>query len=233
VKFSIIIPIHNEELYLKTFLFDLLNKLKGFKDYEVVLVENGSTDQTRTLAKQICLKKKQVRLLTLPHGNYGLAVKNGFLSAKGDYLVLFDLDYYDISFLEKGLSLMKDYHAIVGSKLGQGAKDSRSWNRRLGTRFFSFLLKFFFGMKISDTHGIKVINRKEFMAIIKKCQFTQDIFDTELLIRGEYEDKKVGEVGVLVKEKRVSRSSLLKRVPRTLNNLLKLKIVLGHEYSNL
>ena len=87
MKFSIIIPIYNEEKYLQKFLFDLLKKLKNFSDYEIILIENGSTDQTRKLARKICKQKKLVRMLTLPEGNYGLAVKKGFLSAKGDYLV--------------------------------------------------------------------------------------------------------------------------------------------------
>ena len=233
MKFSIIIPIHNEEEYLEKFLFDLLKKLKGFHDYEVVLVENGSSDKTRQLARKICKQKKLVRMLTLPEGNYGLAVRTGFLSAKGDYLVLFDLDYYDVGFLKRGLSMMTDYGAVVGTKLGKGAQDFRPIFRRLGSYFFSFLLKFLFGMKVSDTHGIKVISKKEFTPIIKKTQFTQDIFDTELLIRGEYEGKRVGEIGVTVKEKREARSSFLKRIPRTLKNIFRLKKLLSYEYSNL
>lgn len=229
MKFSIIIPIHNEEKYLEKFFFDLLKKLKGFRDYEIILIENGSRDQTRKLARDICKQKKQVRMLTLPEGNYGLAVKKGFLSAKGEYLVLFDLDYHDVGFMRKGLSMMKNYDAVVGTKTGKGSSDQRSFLRRLITCGFTLILKIFFNFKISDTHGIKVLNRKKFLSLIKQCSITKEMFDTELLIRGQYQGLKLSEIGVRVEEKRQSRSSIVKRSFKTIKDLVRLKIILIRE----
>ena len=223
MKFSIIIPIHNEEKYLEKFLFDLLKKLKNFSDYEIILVENGSADQTRKLAREICKKKKQVRMLTLPEGNYGLAVKKGFLSAKGEYLVLFDLDYYDVGFMKKAFKLMGKADAVVGTKSGKGSSDQRSFLRKFVSRGFTFILKIFFSLKISDTHGIKVLDRKKFLSLIKKCVMTKEIFDTELLIRGQHKGLKLDEIGVRVEEKRQSRSSIINRAFRSIRDLVLLK----------
>lgn len=229
MKFSIIIPIYNEEEYLKKFLFDLLKKLKNFNDYEIVLVENGSSDNTRKLARGICKEKKQVRMLTLPEGNYGLAVKKGFLSAKGDYLVLFDLDYYDVGFIKKAFKKFPQVDAVVGTKSGKGSSDQRSFLRKLVSHGFTFILKIFFNLQISDTHGIKVLDRKKFLPLIKRCLMTKEIFDTELLIRGQYQGLKLSEIGVRVEEKRQSRSSIIKRSFKTVKDLISLKVNLTKE----
>jgi len=223
MKFSIIIPIHNEEEYLEEFLFDLLKQLRGFRSYEVILVENGSQDGTRKLAREICRKKRQVRMLTLPEGNYGLAVKKGFLSARGDLLVLFDLDYYDISFMKRAFKKMSKVDAVIGTKTGRGASDQRSFLRKFVSRGFTLILKLFFGLKITDTHGIKVLDRKKFLPLIKQCQMTKEMFDTELLIRGQYQGFRLTEIGVKVEEKRKSRSSIIKRSLKSIEDLIKLK----------
>lgn len=229
MNFSIIIPIHNEEKYLEKFLFDLLKKLKSFSDYEVILVENGSSDKTRQLAGKICKQKKIVRMLTLPEGNYGLAVKRGFLSAKGDYLVLFDLDYYDVGFMKKAFKRMEKVDAVVGTKTGKGSSDQRSFLRRMVSRGFTMILKLFFNLKISDTHGIKVLNRKKFLPLIKQCLMTKEMFDTELLIKGQSAGLKLSEIGVRVEEKRQSRTSIIKRSLKTIKDLVRLKTTLIKE----
>jgi len=234
MKLSIIIPVYNEEKYINRYISQLVNKLnkQGF-DYELIICENGSKDKTLFKAKSLSRRFKHVSVISNSQANYGLAVKTGFLAAKGEYLILFDLDYWDVSFITRSLKMMKDNDAIVGSKWGKGAKDTRSCIRKLSTLIFSILLKILFGMKISDTHGIKIINRKKFLPLIKKCRMTKDIFDTELLIRGEYEYLNIGEFGVKIVEKRKSRSSIAKRAIRTLRDLYNLKIFLNKEYGRL
>lgn len=234
MKLSIAIPIFNEAKYLESYLSDLISQLKKSKlGYEIILSENGSRDQTLKIARKISKEEHKVNVITTPVANYGNAVKRAFLVAKGDYLVLFDLDYYDVNFLLKSVPLLTTFDAVVGAKKGANSKDHRSPMRRLVTRGFTLLLKMFFNMKISDTHGIKILNRKRFLPLIKKCRFTKEIFDTELLIRGEYEHLKIGEIGVVVKERRSSRTSIIKRSIRTILDLFKLKIILLKEYGAL
>lgn len=227
MKLSIIIPVYNEAAYLEPYLTDLVDKLKTCRlDYQIILAQNGSRDQTLKIARQLAKANPRLQVITTPVANYGLAVKQGFLAASGDYLVLFDLDYYDVNFLKRALPKMTHYAAIVGAK----HNDKRSHLRRTVTTVFSLILKIFFGLKISDTHGIKILHRRQFLPIIAKCRFTREIFDTELLIRGEYEGLKVGEIGVVVKEKRRSRTSIIKRSFKTILDLIKLKFVLTQEY---
>ncbi len=229
--FSVVIPIYNEERYLNKYLKQLIRQLKTLGlDFEIILSENGSTDKTWQITQALARQHKYIQALHNPQADYGLAVKNGFLKAQGKFLVLFDLDYWSLPFLRHALPRMVVLDAIIGAKRGRGAQDNRTFNRKIITLLFSLLLKFLFGMKISDTHGIKILNRKKFLPIIHKCLCTKEIFDTELLIRSEYEGLNIGEIGVHVQEKRKSRTSILKRAIRTLKDLVYLKQVLEHEY---
>ena len=60
----------------------------------------------------------------------------------------------------------------------------------------------------------------------RECRFGQDLFDTELILRVERAGLRTAEIPVLVTELRPARSSLLKRVPRTLRGLVKLRIAM-------
>lgn len=231
MTFSIVIPIYNEAEYLNHFLKDLLRKLNSAGlDYEIILSENGSQDHTLKLAQAIAHKNPKVKVISSEVPNYGLAVKNGFLTAHGKYLVLFDLDYYDVSFLISSLPLLKTHSAVIGAKHAVGSVDKRAFKRRLITYGFSLLLKLLFGLQISDTHGIKVLNRLEFTPLIHKSKLTREIFDTELLIRSEYEGMSITEIPVIVSEKRSSRTSILKRAVKTLRDLFRLKMILSKQY---
>ena len=231
---SIVIPVYNENRYIDKFIVQLVKRLNKLRlEYELIISENGSRDDTLIKAKNLATRFKRIVVISNPKADYGRAVKNGFISAKGKFLVLFDLDYWDTNFITKSLPLMKNFDAIVGSKRGLASQDSRSFTRRASTFIFSYVLKMVFGLKISDTHGIKIINRKKFNSIIRKCKMTRDIFDTELLIRGGIEGASIGELGVKVFEKRKSRSSIMKRALITVRDLYYLRSLLKKEYGQL
>lgn len=233
-KLSIIVPVYNEGKYVDQFIPQLIKKLSDLNcGYELIICENGSRDETLSKARSLSRRFKNVSVVSNRQANYGLAVRTGFLAAKGEYLILFDLDYWDIPFVKKSLPMMKSYDAVVASKWIKGAVDTRSYLRKLSTLIFSIILKLLFGMKISDTHGIKILNREKFIPIIRKCRMTKDMFDTELLIRGEYEGLNVSEFGIKVIEKRSSRTSFVKRAIRTIRDLCLLKIYLRNEYGKL
>lgn len=233
-KISVVIPVYNESSYIEKFIPQLVSKLNKLNlEYELIISENGSTDNTFTKAKRLAKRFKRVVVISSPLADYGNAVKKGFLFAKGKFLVLFDLDYWDVPFIIKSLPLMESYDAVVGSKRGVSSQDGRSITRKTSTFVFSLILKVGFGLKISDTHGIKIINRKSFTSIIHKCKMTRDLFDSELLIRGGVEGLRLGELGVRVFEKRKSRSSIMRRAFRTIRDLYNLRKELIKEYGKL
>ena len=87
-KFSIIIPAHNEEDYLRKTLHSIKNQTS--QDFEVIVVTNGCTDKTEEVAKKRANKK--FRVLSLPKPNVSVARNAGALNAEGEILVFLDAD---------------------------------------------------------------------------------------------------------------------------------------------
>ena len=103
------------------------------------------------------------------------------------------------------------------------SEDGRRLIRKLATNFFVYLLKFLFKTKLSDTHGMKAIKKSFVNDHINLVSSTQDLFDTELLLRIEKSGEKFKEVPAKINEIRPSVSLIYKRIPRTLKSLFKLK----------
>ncbi len=159
-------------------------------------------------------------------------MRSGLLDSAGDAVVNFDTDYFDLDFLDAAVAqVLSDGGPaiVVGSKRGEGSTDSRVPLRKFATIVFSTILRVVFGLKVSDTHGIKAMRRAAVEPYARICTFGQDLFDTELILRVERAGLRTAEIPVDVREIRPARSSFLSRVPRTLRGLWKLRGALTKE----
>ena len=229
-NFSIVIPIYNEEEILETSFNEIASicEKTGIK-YEIILVENGSTDKTKEITSNLMTTNSKTKVINLVNPNYGNALKQGFLAAKNELVVSFDIDYFSESFLKEALSLEKEFTALTASKRMSESKDDRRTIRKLATKLFVLMLKTLFSTNLSDTHGMKAIRRAEIVEQIEKVVSTQDLFDTELLLRIERENKLIKEVPTNVNEIRPSVSLIFTRIPRTLFALMRLRFYLSKE----
>ncbi len=229
-NFSIVIPIYNEEEIIEESTNAIFAICKRTEiDFEIIFSENGSTDRTKKIAEELIKKYTEIKIIYNPEPNYGNALKAGFGLAKNDLVISFDIDYYSESFLHEALILDKKYSAITASKRLQSSEDGRRFVRRLATNFFVILLKTLFGTKLSDTHGMKAVKKDAIKQFVPQVVSTQDIFDTELLIRIEKNGGKIKEIPAKVNEIRPSVSLIYKRIPRTIKSLVKLKIIFYKE----
>jgi glycosyltransferase involved in cell wall biosynthesis len=229
---SIVVPAHNEEAYLLTATTTVLDGLRARGEpFEIVIVENGSADQTAGIAAALAAAADEVRLLQLPIADYGRALRAGFLAACGELVINFDVDFVDLGFLDQAVALARagDVAIIVGSKRGPGAEDGRSIGRRTVTGVFSLLLRYGFGLRVRDTHGLKLLRRAPVAPIVAACRSGADIFDTELVLRAERAGLPVEEIPVRVAEQRPPRTSIATRIPRTLLGLVRLRRTLWQE----
>ena len=102
-------PAHNEAALLDATVGEILRGLRARGlAFEVLVVENGSTDATRTLATDLAAREPEVVAHTRPVADYGEAIRDGILTAQGDAVVLFDVDYYDLEFLDRALARLDD-----------------------------------------------------------------------------------------------------------------------------
>jgi len=122
--------------------------------------------------------------------------------------------------------------ALVASKRLSESEDKRTLIRKMATSVFVFILKLLFRTSLSDTHGMKAIRKDNIEKEINNVISTQDIFDTELLIRIERSGFRISEVPAKVNEIRPSVSVIFTRIPRTLKSLFKLRFQLFKESLN-
>ena len=122
-SYSIVVPICNEAMILR----DAVTRMvEAFRQpgaaFEVVLCENGSTDRTRAIARELASSHPQVRLECLPAQNYGLALKHAIGVCAHDVVLLFNADFWSSQFVVQALSLLDDYDMVIGSKTMRGSR---------------------------------------------------------------------------------------------------------------
>lgn len=227
--FSIVIPVHNEADFVEAALRQLHLELGELAQAcELIVVENGSHDDTLSITERTLSRidgNWTSTVASLPIGDYGAALRHGFREASGDWIVSFDIDYFDVPFLAHLTTTSAD--VVLASKRHAGSSDERSGYRRVATMVFNRLLRAIVGSRLSDTHGIKALRRSWVTKLIDEVVNDQDLFDTELVLRAERAGAVIDEVPIAVVERRQARSSLLKRVPRTIRGLFQLRDALA------
>jgi glycosyltransferase involved in cell wall biosynthesis len=230
---TVVLPAHNEADMLEDAVREVATGLRERgRPFEIVVVENGSGDDTAAIANRLAGEFPELRALSLPEPDYGRALRAGLLAAAGDVVVNFDVDFCDLGFLDRAVPLVEapgGPAVVVGSKRTAGSDDTRAWQRRLITGVFSSLLRYGFGLTVSDTHGVKAMRREAVAPLARYCRFGQDLFDTELILRAERSGLRSAEVPVEVIEKRPARSSIRARIPRTVKGLVALRLALWRE----
>lgn len=221
-KLSIIFPTRNEEEIIKKTLSDVLGYLKNKKyTYEILMVLNGCEDKTEEIIKQYQLNNKYLKIYKSKAG-YGYALKEGLKKSVGDYIVIFNVDFYDLNMLDLvDIDLYgKDF--VIGSKMAHWSTDKRPLLRRIVSTLFNIYLKIMFGFKGSDTHGIKIMKRRVVDSVLKKCKTVSGIVDTEFVIRAQKLGFKFADFPVYLEEVRLPRFiNRFLDTPRDINNLHK------------
>jgi len=228
-EISIVIPVYNEEAILRAAIVDLIDRLARLQwSYELVLAENGSTDQTAALGRELSERFDQLVCRHTEEPNYGKALRDGILHARGEVVVCDEIDLCDTDFYERALGVLEDPSVdfVVGSKAMAGARDERPYYRRLGTRMINGLLRWTLGFQGTDTHGLKAFRREATQPIARSCLIDRDLFASELVIRAQRAGLGVREIPVRILEKRPPSVGLARRVPNVLKNLGKLFIAI-------
>jgi glycosyltransferase involved in cell wall biosynthesis len=229
-RISIVIPIYNEQAILHAAVVDLRERLKptGWS-YEIILAENGSKDRTIEIAKELSEKYAdpelgQVRFITMGEPNYGKAMKQGILLARGDLVICDEIDLCDADFHRRAVEILETGAAdlVIGSKLAVGAEDQRPMFRHAASIAYSTLLKVLLGFRGTDTHGLKAFRRLALLDTVRACLVDKDVFASEFVIRADRGGVKRQEIPVHIIEKRPPSINLFKRVPNVMKSIAKL-----------
>src|SRR3990167_8457084 len=220
MKLSVVLPARNEEQYIEKATKDIWQYLKKKKyPFEILIVVNCSFDSTEAKVKAISSKYPQIKFLKSKPG-YGFALRMGMAKASGDYVVIFNVDFYDFRLVDLADKDLNGNDIIIGSKLAPKSKDNRPAKRKLISFLFNLYLKLFYGFKGTDTHGIKIIRKQVIKSVLPFCKTNSGIFDSEFVLKAQRKGFNITDIPVTVAEKRPSRFvGRLLQTPRDIYNL--------------
>ena len=113
VKISIIVPVYNSEKYLSRCIDSILNQT--MKDFELILINDGSTDNSLSILKNYELKDSRIRVIDQKNVGVSKTRNKGIKLANGDYITFIDNDdTIKSDYLEKFLSFIGDYDMVIG-----------------------------------------------------------------------------------------------------------------------
>ncbi|OON95056.1 MAG: hypothetical protein ATN32_07360 [Candidatus Epulonipiscium fishelsonii] len=109
---SIIIPVYNVENYLKECLDSVINQT--FKDIEILIINDGSTDNSLSICKQYAKQDKRIRLINRANGGLSAARNLGIQLATGQYITFIDSDdYIDLNMCYNAIKYFRNYKCDI------------------------------------------------------------------------------------------------------------------------
>ncbi|NNE09506.1 MAG: glycosyltransferase family 2 protein [Gemmatimonadetes bacterium] len=194
-ELSIVYPAYNEEENVDMSYERAVEavKLAGVEDYEILFVDDGSSDRTAELVNALEKKDPHVRLIKHPTNlGYAEALKSGFTAASKKYVFYSDADnQFDLKEIKNFLPAIEDYDIVCGFRIYRFDPLSRlflSWG-------YNLIARTIFRIRVRDIDCAFKLFRKD---VFDKITIESKKFfvDTEILAKAKKYDLKVTEIGV-------------------------------------
>lgn len=224
IDLSIVIPCYNEGPTLEKSVARIIKALDQLgKRWEIIFVEDGSTDGTKeTVAK---LVKKIANAKAIFHGKNegrGKAVADGIRASQGSICGFLDVD----------LEVAESYIPIFTREIEEGAqmvigrrfyeKGGSAFFRFVASKIYALIAKFLLRLPFSDTEaGFKFFNRSAILPIVSKVKDKGWFWDTEICARAFWMGLKISQIPVLF-VRRADKKSTVRMLPDTWNYLFRL-----------
>ena len=207
---TVILPCYNEAERLPGTLQALLTHLSAAPGkVEVLVVDDGSTDATVTVAEAVAAADRRVRVLSYgPNRGKGFAVRTGMLAAQGDLVVFTDADgSYRPGDLDRIVEALDQAPVAIGSRAGD---PSGPVARRAASRVFNLAIRGTLGLPFGDTQsGLKGFRRPAARQIFRQARVDGFAFDVEVLWLARQLRLEVTEVQVQAMERQGSKVQMV------------------------
>jgi len=202
---SVVLPAYNEEALIESTIHDVIARLSEWElEFEVVVVNDGSSDRTGEILDALAASDSRIRPITHSvNRGYGAALVTGFASAANDLVFFMDSDgQFEISELASFLPLMGRYDAVWGYRIDR--KDT--WMRRLNAWGWKQLVRLFLGASVRDVDCAFKLFRAEFFRA-HRLECGGAMINAELLYKLRRDGNAIVEVGVRHFERKAGRAT--------------------------
>ena len=228
-KVSIVVPAFNEAARIR----GTIQKIETFRksvpwDAEVIVVDDGSNDQTGAVVAAMNLEGVRV-IRNNPNQGKGFAVKTGVLQSRGEYVLFTDADLSaPIEELEKLLSAAESKRAdvVIGSRAVDRSyiEKHQSRGREFGGIVFNLMVRMILGLRIYDTQcGFKLFRRAKTLSLFQKMTITGFGFDPELLFLASRSGMQVLELPVRWSHAEGSKIRFMRDSVKMFSDLLRIR----------
>jgi dolichol-phosphate mannosyltransferase len=216
IELSVLLPAYNEAERLRTNLLEVLRTLDeapadaGTHPFELILVDDGSSDDTASIARAVAQIDDRVRVVSYaPNAGKGAALHRGFEVARGNLVAFLDadLDLHPRLLLDL-LQVLRTQNAdvVIGSKRHPASHVDYPVLRRLYSAAYFGLTQLLFNLPVHDTQtGIKLFKREVLQNAFPRMQVRQYAFDLELLALANLAGARIAEAPVTVTSQRLSQ----------------------------
>jgi glycosyltransferase involved in cell wall biosynthesis len=203
---SLVIPVYNEEENIRKAVQEGLALLPQLAaDYEIIIVESGSTDNTGAVTDRLANEDKRVKVIHQGAKlGLGSALKEGFKNARYESIFYIDGDNpFRMSEFARGFPLLQEADIVCGYRTNR----QETFVRALYSKIFNLLMRILFGVKVRDTQiGFKLLRK----SVFERVNLTTDsmFIDAELLIKAQKAGYRITELGVEYLVKPSGKSSV-------------------------
>lgn len=238
-SFSLIIPCYNEEVNIQKGVLDRVGNYTATRDHikEVLIVDDGSSDMSRTMIAKYLPKFPKLKLIENQHQGKAVAVMTGIKQAESDFVIFTDMDLAtpleEIARMTDMLS--EERPIVIGSRAGR--RKGAPWTRKLQSKGYVFVRNLLIGLRgIDDTQcGFKGFKRDAALKIIDRLLiFTQQrqakgasvsaAFDLEFLFVARRLGYGISELPVSWQHAETKRVSLWSDTIETIKDLVRMRL---------
>jgi glycosyltransferase involved in cell wall biosynthesis len=196
----------------------------------VVIVDNGSTDGTDKLAKELSEQYPDVSFVHLIQRGRGRALRSAWMQSQAAVVCYMDVD---LSTELAALPIMvnairkEGYDVAVGSRLMRGAQVKRSLKREFISHVYNIFVKAVLFTRFSDAQcGFKAVSRQVVDQIVPQIEDQSWFFDTELLVLSEKQGYRIKDIPVVWNEDDDSRVKILRTAWDDIKGVFRLRMQL-------
>lgn len=227
MKVSLVIPAYNESAIIADTLHAVSEKLSDLTgDYEILVVDDGSTDGTRSVVERCGDPHVRLEHYT-PNRGKGRAVRTGMLAAQGDVILCTDADLaYGTGVFSAILDRFASGNAdlVIGSRrISPDGYKSYPPLRLVASRCFGLLVRLISGLDYDTQCGIKGYRRQAARAIYTKCTIDGFSFDFEALMRADHLGLRTEQIPVSVVNFRESKVNIIQDSLRMFQDLFRIR----------
>ena len=201
---SIVVPAYNEQSVIGRFIDSVRSELSGCAfTWEAIIVDDGSGDDTVRIVRAASATDERIRLVEAPHRGKGAAVRQGFLAARGEWVLMADADlsmpWDNLPRFLAVASAPGPPQIIIGSREAPGAvRSGETWRRRVSGRVFNAVVRIFAVPGIRDSQcGYKMLSAQAVAALVPYLTIDGFAFDVELLYVARRTGFRIREVGIV------------------------------------